>query len=113
MRLTELEPLFIRYESREADEYKVPVPLAEAQGIFFLCPVCFTKNNGPVGTHGVEVTFRDRGVADDQGSHNTAGEPSRWAVTGTGVEDLTLTPSIHLASSPCAWHGFITNGEVS
>lgn len=116
LRLTTLEPKFIRYETREQGEYKVTVPLPEAQGLFLLCPVCFTKNNGPVGTHGIDVTFRDRGAADHQGSHNRAGVPSRWAVSGDSFENLTLQPSIDISEpdgSGCGWHGHITNGEVT
>lgn len=139
MKLTELEPQFIRYEvcretvdvitgpdetwrergcpchPDERDrEYRVPVTtLAEAQGIDFLCPVCFVKNGGPMGTHGVDVTFADRGVSDALGSHNDKGAPSRWSVSGSDVSNLTTQPSIFLTSSPCQWHGFITNGETS
>jgi hypothetical protein len=82
MRLTELEPQFMRYETRipEPETGRAPTDLqqylhqvdtlSEAQGIQFLCPVCFLKNNGPIGTHLIEVSFAGRGVADDQGSHN-------------------------------------------
>lgn len=122
MRLTELEPQFERYESRPSEpggspcEYLRHVEtLADAQGIVFLCPVCFTKNGGAVGTHGIEVSFADRGVLDHQGSHNKEGKPSRWAAAGTGYADLTLLPSILCdpAKPACdGWHGFITNGEV-
>lgn len=31
--------------------------IAEAQGIWFLCPACFVKNQGPIGTHMVLVWF--------------------------------------------------------
>lgn len=117
MRLIELEPQFIRYETRAEREYLLHVgSLSEAQGIQFLCPVCFAKNGGPIGTHGVEVTFARRGVAAHQGSHDRAGAPSRWNVSGADYEDLTTTPSILIdpALPACAgWHGYITNGEAS
>lgn len=81
--------------------------LAEAQGIGFLCPVCFEKNKGPKGTHRVFVTFADRGATDAQGSHNKEGKPSRWVVAGgSGFDDLQLTPSIQLGGG-CNWHGFV------
>ena len=137
MRLSELEPQFERYEYRiesynvvDGDqstwrergcptiaivgprEHRIDVDtLAEAQGIRFLCPLCFKKNCGVVGTHGVDVSFSGRGVPDGAGSHNAAGLPSRWGVTGASFEDLTMTPSI--LTSGCGWHGFVNNGEIS
>lgn len=139
MRLTDLEPQFLRYEERvetwevvDGDEAtwrergcptkpvtgpRTYLPyvdnLYEAQAIHFLCPVCFRKNGGAVGTHWVEVSFADRGVLDYQGSHNDEGKPSRWTVSGTSYHDLTTTPSIFLKPPGCGWHGYITNGEVT
>lgn len=137
MKLTDLEPEFVRYEMRidtwtrclgdpltwkSGDpteevtgprEYKIRgVAFAEAQGIHFLCPLCFAKNGGPIGTHACDVTFTDRGVPDDLGSQNKEGKPVRWTVSGTTFEHLTTTPSI-LLEDGCGWHGFITNGEVT
>jgi hypothetical protein len=135
MKLTDLEPQFIRYESRVENyrlvdgdpatweqrgrptkevtglrEYKIFVPsLSEAQGITFLCPKCF--NGSRAGVHLCEVTFSGRGVPDDMGTHNKNGEAVRWGVSGNGVEDLTTTPSI-LIEDGCGWHGFITSGEI-
>jgi hypothetical protein len=117
MKLTDLEPQFMRYVTNESGNYLHHVEtVAEAQGIQFLCPVCFVKNGGNVGTHGIEVSFADRGVQDHQGSHNREGKPSRWNVSGTGYTDLTTTPSILIdpAKPACdGWHGYITNGEVA
>lgn len=113
MKLTELEPSLYRYETRNSvEQWKVPVKsLSDAQCIMFLCPKCFVDNNGKVGTHQVEVTFEGRGATPEQGSHNKAGKPTRWNVSGNGFNDLTLAPSI-LNEGGCAWHGFITNGQV-
>lgn len=123
MRLTELEPQFVRYEngpnpSGEGEsEFRHYVEnIDEAQGVWFLCPVCFKHNGGAVGTHLIEASFADRGVKDNQGSHNREGQPSRWSVRGIGYGDLTLLPSILIDAAPPAcsgWHGFVTNGEVS
>jgi hypothetical protein len=115
MRLQELNPQFVKHEMR--DSVKIDVHVSDiniATGITFLCPVCFKKNNGSVGTHGITVTFRDRRVPDELGSHNKEGLPSRWAVSGTNYENLTLSPSIDISQDlPGEWHGFITNGEIS
>lgn len=139
MRLTDLDPRFVRYETRVETrqfvagdpatwaqrgyptedrtgpiEYSLTVATLEsAQGVRFLCPVCFQKNGGPAGTHGVEVAFEGRGVEPHQGSQAASGQPSRWAVAGTGLDDLTLTPSIDLGGVGCGWHGFVRAGEVT
>lgn len=115
MKLAELNPQFVRHTQR-SDGVKVDIHvhnLHEADGITFLCPVCFKKNNGPRGTHGLTVTFHDRNVPDVLGSHNSQGLPSRWHVSGTDYNDLTLTPSIDISQGiPGEWHGHVTNGEV-
>ena len=111
MKLSELEPAFVRYEGEKITRTE-GVPLADAQGIWFLCPLCFAKNKGNVGTHFVEVSFEERGVLPAQGSHGTDGKPTRWKMTGTDFADLTLTPSLKLEGG-CAWHGFITKGAIT
>lgn len=130
MKLVELEPEFIRYELvvetwrriivdqetwrergcpsedvTEPREHLIIVPtLAEAQGIFFLCPKCFQGHN-------CHISFADRGVPDNLGTHNNDGNSVRWTESGTGLADLTTKPSIQLQGG-CNWHGFITNGDV-
>jgi hypothetical protein len=117
MKLTELEPQFECYGRRDGHDILRHVDsLEEAQGIQFLCPSCFVRHGGSVGTHWVEVSFAGRSVEEKQGSHNRDGQPSRWNVSGTGYSDLTTTPSILIdpAEPACSgWHGFITNGEIT
>lgn len=113
MRLLELEPQFMRYEDRDDSHYTIPVnSLSEAQGIWFLCPKCFVQNKGNIGTHMVDVTFAGRGALDSQGSHGNDGKPTRWVVSGTDFSNLTLQPSV-LLEGGCAWHGFVTQGNIS
>ena len=114
MKLTDLEPKFVRYNTHDGIEYTnfEGITFNNAQGIWFLCPICFMKNNGPVGTHSIDVTFKDRGALDNQGSHGTNGQPTRWTVTGSSFDDLTTQPSILLGGG-CGWHGYITNGQVT
>jgi hypothetical protein len=138
MKLRDLDPWFIRYESRietwervlgdplkwkSGDptesvtgprEYMVKVEtLAEAQGIFFQCPKCAAIAHQPGrGPHYVQVTFAGRGATNAQGCHGKSGEPTRWEVSGTGFDDLTTKPSILLYGG-CEWHGFITNGDAA
>ena len=125
MKLAELEPQLLRlefkretrrfvqpngerYDKTDDFEYHLYVDtLAEAQGVQFLCPKCFEQNKGRAGTHGVICWFRDRGVPDA-----VFPRPGRWAVSGTGLADLTLSPSV-LITTGCQWHGFITAGVVT
>lgn len=130
MRLRDLDAHFIRYETRvetwtrvvgdprtwkpgDPTEqvtgprlYSVRVDsLADAQGIRFDCPK---------DSHAIEVTFAGRGVADEQGSRDHEGKPSRWTVSGTSLDDLTLTPSIDgTRGGGCTFHGFVTSGDVA
>ena len=110
MRLTELDPEWVRLTETPGTRRRGgEVDITTAQGMIFLCPTCFQKNGGPVGTHSVLTWFRDRGVPD----HEEPG-PGRWAVTGTGFEDITLSPSIDISSNGDGeWHGFIQNGGVT
>lgn len=113
MKLTDLEPRWVGYIS--GGLWK-PGTFKEAQGVFFLCPSCFIKNNGPVGTHALIIPFANRG----------APETCCWQASGTDLTDLTLSPSINVHPTPVTkdtlpefvnelckgWHGFITNGEI-
>lgn len=136
MKLTDLEPEFIRWEDRVETTRVVPPEyvndtaawraagsptvertgpvtyspkaetLADAQGVEFLCPKCA---NG----HHIAVAFAGRGALDHHGSRDSGGRPTRWQVSGTGLGDLTLSPSVDCtASDPNCWHGFVTNGEI-
>lgn len=80
----------------------------QAQGVLFLCPRCFEKNGGEVGTHSIMCWFAGRGVPDAEFP-----KPGRWQVSGTGFDDLTLTPSVNLPGKDgCQWHGFIQRGQI-
>lgn len=107
MKLAELDPDLFRFEERDGSTYLHKVQtVAEAHGVDFECPKC--------RGHHVMVTFRDRGVPDHLGTRSSDGTPTRWAASGAGVNDLTLSPSVDCTpSNPNCWHGFITNGEVT
>jgi hypothetical protein len=105
--LTDFEPQFLRHEIRDGREVHVDVDkLDDAQGVMFLCPVCSARNGG-ADAHGVLCWFRDCGVPDE-----AEPGPARWLVSGAGLGDLTLSPSVMLLSG-CGWHGFITGGQVT
>lgn len=99
-----------------------------AQAVFLWCPCAFGND---ARAHGLIVPFANPRNAP---SVPAAFQPApRWQMTGTGLDDLTLSPSIdctrenpeHTAArlavglkpgecSPghMCWHGWIQNGEV-
>ena len=85
--------------------------MGNAMGVEFLCPLCFTTNAGPIGTHAVICWSRSRGTPEDE----TPG-PGRWRMDGTGLHDLTLnadppgTARSVLLTGGCGWHGFVDGG---
>lgn len=84
-----------------------------AQGLFMWCPCGY----GTDKCHGLIVPFAnprnapllppDHGPTSRDGSHHP-----RWAMSGTELHDLTLSPSVDVGEPSC-WHGHITNGEVT
>lgn len=126
MKLTDLEPEWVnyvdgrsyrRFSDNHSHVHYNPEEVAEgyhdqsedfahADGIQFLCPACFAKNNGPIGTESVIAWFRNR---PHVGADAMPG-PGRWAATGTSFEDLTLSPSINVDHGH--WHGFVENGLI-
>lgn len=97
MKLRDLDP---ELERLEPDGCASTVQsVAEATSVMFICPEC--------EGHYILVHFRGR-VPDD------AKPKARWDVTGTTIDDLTLSPSIDLTgATDCGWHGFVQNGEVT
>src|SRR5437870_5677116 len=109
MNLADLEAKFVRYETKVEPrtvivgdqetwrergcpteevirpcEYIVDADtLADAQGVWFLCPKCFVENGGVVGTHSCQVTFAGRGVTKSQGVQGSP--PPRWNVSGSSL----------------------------
>src|ERR1700743_1835317 len=105
----ELEAQFMRYEERDGGIYHAHVEtLAEADGIFFLCPKCFAENKGNIGTHGVICWFVGK-VPE-----HAEPKPGRWNPSGSGYDDLTfVAPGAFsvLLTSGCNWHGFVKQGS--
>lgn len=104
VKLTDLEPEWTKWiNDRESRRVET---MAEADGIWFLCPKCFQTNGGAVGTHMV-LCWKP------SVPQTTSPKPGRWEMTGTCFDDLTLSPSVHLAGEGCGWHGFIRDGEAT
>jgi len=106
VKLIDLEPQFLAVEdekvSRHVDTF------AEADGIMFVCPKCFTEKGERAGVHSVICWFTNRPRVLPERNP----KPGRWPASGTGYADLTLTSSV-LLTSGCGWHGYVTNGEVT
>jgi hypothetical protein len=117
VRLSQLEAHFVKLIMQPADEHWPKgrpchryCEMAEADGIFFLCPKCFSANGGSVGTHQVGCWFKGR--VPDWIEPN----PGRWNPSGTGIEDLTFVPpgavSVWLTAG-CGAHFFVKNGDAT
>ncbi len=110
MTLDELEGRFLRHTAE--GHFAYTDGLADADGVWFLCPQCYAQNGGRVGTHAVICWFVGR-VPDD-----VQPGPGRWTPAGTGLADLTFVPgtppravSVQL-SGGCYWHGHVANGAA-
>lgn len=105
MRLTELQPEFLKLETDRSS--RTGVPIDEADGIIFLCPVCFINNNGKVGTHYI-ICWRPRVP------QSILPGPGRWDFEGTGFTDLTLKAgsSSVLLRGACKAHFFVRDGSI-
>lgn len=95
-----------------------------AQGVFLYSPCGYGSDSG---AHCVIVPFANPRNAPQLPADFTP--VSRWQMTGTGLNDLTVSPSVNCAVGPgdpalnmkpgecrpgrMCWHGWITAGEVS
>ncbi len=106
MKLSDLNPKFLKIESDKV--YRMVDEMEGADGLGFLCPVCYTRNNGEIGTHIVICWNPTVPVARYP-------SPGRWRIQGSGVGDLTLigepTSSVRLEGG-CNAHFSVINGEI-
>lgn len=103
MRLVDLEAQFVRIV--KPGHFEDVDTVAAADGVMFLCPVCFEANAGPIGTHQI-ICWRPRVPQSEPPT------PGRWEFEGSGPEDLTLSPSIHLSGEGCGAHFFVRGGRI-
>lgn len=101
--LSVLEPEFV---VRTEKGYR-RCSFAEAEGLWLLCPECWDRNNGPVGTHGVLCWRPCVPLSVTPG-------PGRWEFKGTGMDDLTLVAgsSSVLLQGGCNAHFYVQGGQV-
>ncbi len=109
MKLADLDPSFLK---RDPDGgYRTVDSIIGADGIMFLCPVCFIRNKGAVGTHSM-ICWQPH-VPD-----TVYPKPGRWKFHGTDYSNLTLDNSAEKKSSSVKIEGsfnshfHITNGNV-
>lgn len=108
MRLVELEPEWLYVDPAGDGRIWRRVPTrAEANGLFLLCPVCFAKNDGRVGTHAIICWEPAVPLTFEPG-------PGRWNLVGDSFDTLTLQAgsSSILLQSGCNAHFFIRNGAI-
>lgn len=106
------------YGEATATSYRDLPSMDGAQGVTFWCPCGYGKPEYPLDgarPHQVQVPFANpRNAPPVPAGHGpgTKGVKPRWVAAGTGLADLTLTPSVNVGAPSC-WHGFITNGRVT
>lgn len=104
MRLTDLEPSVLR---NHGPRWTFGGSIADADGLMFLCPVCYMANGGPVGTH-VVVCWRPRVPL------SVSPGPGRWEFDGDSLDNLSLvagSSSIKLTGG-CNAHFYVKNGQI-
>ena len=108
MRLIELEPQFVKLLPTNAHRHVAT--LAEADGIYFLCPKCFEKIGSNVGCHQMLCWFRNK-VPD-----SLRPGPGRWTPCGTGYNDLSFVagepPQLFSVQAGECGHYHLENGEI-
>lgn len=131
MRLRDLDGWFVSRVTVTPKSYWRQEDIDGAQGVLFQCPLCLIgkppgEGGGFAGAHYVQVCFanpRNALVAPE-----AYDDSPRWTVSGTSLDDLTLSPSIDLNPSAaqrakrrklglseysgCGWHGSVTNGDA-
>lgn len=106
MRLLDLKPRLLKIDA--ADSWEWIESVAEADGIIFLCPVCWTQNSGSVGTHSI-ICWKPHVPL------TRAPGPGRWNLVGSSLSDLSLragSSSVLLQGAPCKAHFFVENGNI-
>lgn len=115
MKLTELEATFVGNYNTATGGFSEQNEISGAQGVMFDCPQC--------KSHSVLVWFANP-VNAPLVSPDAEPKPARWTASGSGIGDLTLTPSIDLNTESarkaiadghkaCLWHGFVKTGDAA
>ena len=106
MRLSELRPSFLKYNTEHS--WQRVETIEEADGVMFACPICFTnKGNTLVGAHSI-ICWEPSVPAE------VHPKPGRWNLVGTNFEDLSLIngSSSVLLEGGCGAHFLVKNGNI-
>lgn len=107
MRLSDLEPQFLKRVDDKTFQHVDT--LAEADGVFFVCPKCLEANGGArPGVHGVICW-------GPQVPQTTSPTPGRWELRGIGYDDLTLvagSSSVLITGPGCGAHFLVRDGAI-
>jgi hypothetical protein len=120
-KIRDLDGTFLSNANAVAGTFREQPEMAGAQGVMFQCPVCsqgkeaVTTQSGRqavMGAHYVICWFK--GMVPDEMKPG----PGRWDASGTGLDDLTLNPSVNLdlpdnQPGSCKWHGWVQNGVAT
>lgn len=117
MRLTDpwFEAEFYGHVSSDRDSYqRQGSSIDGAQGVFLWCPCAYGDDSR---AHGLIIPFANpRNAPPCPPNHGPLARDGktrpRWQMTGTGLHDLALSPSVDVGEPSC-WHGHITNGVVT
>ncbi|SRR6266568_1129540 len=118
MRLTEQDAEFVCATSATSLT-RLGAQLAGANGVMFQCPKCSVGRERGEEAGRRYVIGAHYAICFFSNPQNAPPLPpewwpkiARWTMTGTSLADLTLRPSILFSPPGCAWHGYITNGDL-
>lgn len=110
-RFADLEPSFLRFETNDFSSkvFQMQDAIAGAHGVMFVCPKCYVSCGGRAGAHSIICWT----PAVPQ---TVSPQPGRWAMQGTGYNDLTLVAGsssvLLLGPGGCQAHFFVRDGRV-
>jgi hypothetical protein len=112
MTLKELDARFFRVERRWNPDVAITNPVIvfhtaerveEADGVQFLVPGQKMDECRMGSLVTLDLFFRGKALEESG---------PRWDYSGTGLDDLTLSPGIDCYFKCRWWHGFVRDGEV-
>lgn len=108
MKITDLEPRLLTWESDAV--FDTADSIGEADGIMFMCPACFIKNQGPEGTHSIICWTASV-------PQTTKPSGARWSLVGNSLEDISLIAgdsAIRIKNPDGSehWNGMVIDGDV-
>jgi Family of unknown function (DUF6527) len=124
MKLRDLDARFVGQLNVQTGGFTEQDGIEGAQGVLFQCPLCGQNQNavdtsngkGREGAHYVLCWFKNPRNAPGVPDSMEPG-PGRWIASGSGIDDLTLAPSVNLDVHPtdkgCKWHGWVKSGEAA